>query len=165
MKIVKGLAFGLSLLAATAASAAGISPPNYPFKLTGGGNLVNGGSFWSCQWSLDMQTGTSIGGSPARASGGSLQGGTGTTNANCNQLTISASTFTITSATGTGGTGYVSTLIFLYNGGMYCYGSNVPFTYTNNPNGTSTWFFNSATVGSCNFNANLQVVAKASVVP
>jgi hypothetical protein len=166
---LKSLALGIALLWNNPAHAtAGISPPATPFIGSGGGNIVNGTEIWACQWNWTMQSGPSIGGSPARATGGTMSSGVGTINPNCSWLTVDASTFSITSSSATGGNGVFHGLRIRKNGVIYCTTtSNVPFQYLNNINGTtdSGFFFNSVTVGQCNWNALLKTAPDLNVVP
>ena len=135
-----------------AASAADIAPTSYPFTLKGGGNVVQGSRIWACGWTLQARTTSSA--------GGSISGGVGDTNPNCGQLSVRSSTWTITSAT----TGVFQSLT-ITGGGVSCVGGNVPFTIRKTGNNVTSFFFNSVTVGSCNFNANLSTGAALTVTP
>lgn len=134
------------------ASAADIAPTSYPFTLKGGGNVVQGSTIWACGWTLQART--------TSARGGSLSGGVGDTNPNCGQLSVRPGTWSITSPT----SGVFQSLTIL-GGGVSCVGGNVPFTIRRTGNNVISFFFNSDTVGTCNFNANLSTLAALTVTP
>lgn len=135
-----------------AASAADVAPTSYPFTLKGGGNVVQGSTIWACGRTLQAQTTSSV--------GGSISGGVGDTNPNCGQLSVRPSTWSITSAT----TGVFQSLT-ISGGRVSCFGVNVPFTIRKTGNNVTSFFFNSVTVGSCNFNADLRTGAALTVSP
>jgi hypothetical protein len=151
-RVMLGLAAALVLPGS--AFAANVAPPSYPFTLKGGGNLNKSPNIiWPCGWTFQMQTTSS--------SGGTMSGGVGDTNANCNQLTVEPSTWSATSAT----TGVFHGLEFRQNGGFFCYtSSDVPFTFQKSGNNVTSFFFNSVSFGSgCNYNANLKTGAALTV--
>jgi hypothetical protein len=135
-----------------AASAADIAPTSYPFTLKGGGNVVQGSTIWACGWTLQARTTSSR--------SGSISGGVGDTNPNCGQLSVRSGTWSITSPT----RGVFQSLTIV-GGGVSCNGGNVPFTIRRTGNSITSFFFNSATVGSCNFNANLNTGAALTITP
>jgi hypothetical protein len=146
---------GLGLAAAVGLSgpafAASIAPTSYPFTLKGGGNVVQGSSIWSCGWTLQAQTTSS--------SGGSISGGVGDTNPNCNQLSVGATTWSVTSTT----TGVFHGLS-ISGDGISCWTSaDVPFTIMKSGNNVTSFFFNSVNFGGCNYNANLNTGAALTV--
>ena len=149
-----GLGLAAALVLSGSAFAASIAPPSYPFTLKGGGNVVQGSNIWACGWTLQAQTTSS--------SGGSISGGVGDTNTNCNQLSVGATTFAVTSAT----TGVFHGLT-ISGGGLSCStSSDVPFTIMKNGNAATSFFFNSVNFGSgCNYNANLNTGAALTVTP
>jgi len=151
-RIVLGLAAALVLPGS--AFAASVAPPNYPFTLKGGGNLNKSPNIiWPCGWTFQMQTTSS--------SGGTMSGGVGDTNTNCNQLTVQPSTWSATSAT----TGVFHGLDFRLNGGFFCFTTaDVPFTFQKTGNNVTSFLFNSVNFGSgCNYNANLNTGAALTV--
>ncbi len=142
-----------SLLAASvlfptvsALAAPGVTPPNTAFTANGGMTLVRNGpagsDIWVCNLTLSMNTGTSIGGSPDRASGGQIISGAAT-GTGCGGLAFNpfgAQNYTITSATSTGGQGTTAINIYL-NGSAFCNASsNVPFTWENKASGSTIDF-------------------------
>jgi hypothetical protein len=148
------------------AFSAGISPPSYSFMLTGAGNLVkNGNNGWNCTWTFNVQTGSSVGGTPPRAAGGTMSGGTAS-GVNCSVMTMDASTFSITSSDSNGGSGVFHGLTFRESGSTFCSTtSDVPFQYINNGAAPSEAFFNSASIGSgCVFVADLKTATDLNVV-
>ena len=134
------------------ASAASVAPTSYPFILKGGGNLTqNGNTIYACGWTFQMKTTSS--------SGGTMSGGVGDTNPNCNRLTIAPSTWSATLAT----TGVFHGLRFS-GGGIFCSTSaNVPFTFVKSGSNVTSFFFNSVNFANCNYNANLSTGAALTV--
>jgi len=156
-----------ALVLSSSAFAVGISPPNYAFMLVGGGNLVkNGNNGWVCTWTFNTTTGASVGGTPPRATGGTMSGGTAT-GTNCSIMTVDPSTFSITSSDANGGAGVFHGLNFKQSGAIFCSTpSDVPFQYINNGTGPSEVYFNSASIGSnCVFAADLKTATDLNVVP
>ncbi|MET1756481.1 hypothetical protein ABVV53_13640 [Novosphingobium sp. RD2P27] len=155
MALTACLGAGLMLALASPSFAASVSPTSYPFTLKGGGNLTQGGNvIWPCGWTLQAQTTSS--------SGGTISGGTGDTNPNCNQLSVGSTTWSVTSATA----GVLHGLSI--NGpNIFCSTSaNVPFTIMKSGNQATSFFFNSVNfAGNCNFNANLNTGAALTVNP
>lgn len=149
-----GVGLAAALVLSGSAFAASIAPPSYPFTLKGGGNVVQGSNIWACGWTLQAQTTSS--------SGGSISGGVGDTNANCNQLSVGATTWSVTSATAG-----VFHGLTISGGGLSCSTSaNVPFTIMKSGNNVTSFFFNSVNFGSgCNYNANLNTGAALTVTP
>jgi hypothetical protein len=155
-----------ALALSSSAFAAGIAPPNSSFSLTGGGNLVkNGNNGWVCAWTFNGQTGLSVGGSPPRAAGGTMTGGTAS--GVCSVMTVAPSTFSITSSDANGGAGVFHGLNFKESGFTFCSTTgDVPFHFFNNGTGTSDVFFDSASIGfNCVFAADLKTVPDLNVVP
>jgi len=162
-----GIAALIVLTLASPALSAGIAPPDYSFIIVGGGNLVkNGNDGWSCLWNFKMTSGPSVGGTPPRAAGGTMPGGTAGVDT-CTQMTVAPSTYSITSSTATGGTGVFHGLTFRRNGVNFCSTTNnVPFQYLNNGDSPSDVFFDSAAIGTnCIFAAALKTAADLNVVP
>jgi hypothetical protein len=163
----KAFTMGMAALAlSSSAFAAGIAPPNYTFMVTGGGNLVkSGNNGWVCSWTFNMQTGPSVGGTPPRAAGGTMTGGTAT--GTCSVMTIAPSTFSITSSNANGGAGVFHGLDFKQSGWTFCSTtSDVPFQYINNGTAPSDVSFNSASIGrDCVFSAVLKIATDLNVVP
>lgn len=156
-----------ALALSSRAFAAGLAPPNYTFMLVGGGNLVkNGNNGWACTWTFNTQTGPSVGGTPPRAAGGTMTGGTAT-GVNCSIMTVDPTTFSITSSDANGGAGVFHGLNFKQSGFTFCSTTiDVPFQYINNGAGPSDVFFNSASIGSnCVFAADLKTATDLNVVP
>ena len=152
-RVISRLALSLAaaLTLPGTASAATVSPTSYQFALKGSGNLVQGSSIWACGWTLQAQSTSS--------SGGSMSGGVGDTNTNCNQLSVAATTWSVTSAT----TGVFNGLT-ITGGGIYCSTSaSVPFTIMKSGNRVTSFFFNSVNFAGCNYNANLSTVAALNV--
>jgi hypothetical protein len=150
-RVMLGLAATLALPGL--AYAASVAPTTYPFTLKGGGNVVQGSSIWACGWTLQAQT--------TSASGGSMSGGVGDTNPNCNLLSVGPSTWSVTSATTgvfhgfriTGSSLFCTTL------------ADVPFTFLKTGNNVTSFFFNSVNFAGCNYNANLNTGAALTVTP
>lgn len=148
-----GLGLAAALVVSGSAFAASVAPPNYPFTLKGGGNLNKSPNIiWPCGWTLQAQTTSS--------SGGTISGGTGDTNNNCNKLSVGPATWSVTSDTA----GIVHGLSI--NGPNISCSGDVPFTITKSGNQITSFFFNSASFGNgCNFNANLNTGAALTVTP
>jgi hypothetical protein len=151
---VRAMLGALATLALASPSfAASVAPTSYPFTLKGGGNVVQGSNIWACGWTLQGQTTSS--------SGGSISGGVGDTNPNCNLLSVGATTWSVTSAT----TGVFHGLS-IFGSNISCSTSgNVPFTIMKSGNNVTSFFFNSVTFGNCNYNANLNTGAALTVTP
>ncbi len=159
-----GLGLAAALVMSGSAFAASIAPPNYQFVVRGGGNLNKSPNIiWPCGWTFQMQTGTSIGGSPPQASGGSMTGGVGDTNNNCNQFVVQPTTWSVTSATA----GVFHGLDFRLNGTSFCSTTaDVPFTIMKSGNNVTSFYFNFVNFGSgCNYNANLTAGAALTSAP
>jgi hypothetical protein len=168
LKLVTAIASATMLaLPSIATAAVGIIPPNASFTLVGGGNLVrNGNNGWVCQWTLNMQTGASIGGTPPRAAGGNLVNGTAT--GTCSVMTVDPSTFSILNADANGGTGFFNGLTFRQSGTPFCStSSQVPFNYVNNGGApSSVQFPNLTAIGAgCTYTADLKTGADLNVAP
>lgn len=145
-----------TLALASPSFAATVAPPSYPFTIKGGGNLNKSPNIiWPCGWTFQMQT--------TSASGGTMSGGVGDTNPNCNWMTVQPTTWSATSAT----TGVFHGLDFRQSGALFCWTpADVPFTFMKSGNNVTSFFFNSVNFGSgCNFNANLEPRAALTVVP
>lgn len=144
-----------TLSLASPSLAATVTPTSYPFTLKGTGNLNIGSStVWACGWTFQMQTTSSA--------GGSMSGGVGDTNANCNRWTVQPTTWSVTSAT----TGVFHGIDFTPSIGSSCTTSaDVPFTFQKTGNQVTSFFFNSVSFGNgpCNYNANLNTGAALSV--
>lgn len=152
---VRAMLGALATLALASPSfAATVAPTSYPFTLKGGGNVVQGSNIWACGWTLQGQTTSS--------SGGSISGGVGDTNPNCDRLSVGSTTWSVTSATAG-----VFHGLRITGGGISCSTSaNVPFTIMKTGNNVNSFFFNSVNFGSgCNYNANLNTGAALTVVP
>lgn len=153
----------------SANATAGIAPPGASFQLVGGGNLVIGGgtNAWVCQWTFNMQTGASVGGTPPRATGGTLINGTANSaGGGCTVMTVDPSTFSITSSDANGGAGVFHGLSFRQNGYDFCsYTGDVPFQYINNGTAASDVYFPTVYTGpNCTFTADLKTGADLNVV-
>lgn len=154
-------------------AAAGIAPPSTSFTGSGAFHLqrtVFGGptEVWVCTLNLNMQTGSSAGGSPPRASGGTVSGGT-MTGINCGQLTVGATTFDIDNpgSSSAGGNGGFRGITFYKNGAYYCGTSAyIPFQIVNNGASPSNLFVPSVAVNSdCQTNFNLTTSPDVNIVP
>lgn len=154
-RVLLGLAAALVLPGS--AIAATVAPPTYPFTLKGGGNLNYSNNIWPCGWTFQMETTSSA--------GGTMSGGVGDTNPNCERWTVQPTTWSATSAT----TGVFHGIDFRANAGDYrvCSTSgDVPFTFQKTGNRVTSFFFNSVSFGNgpCNYNANLNTGAALTVV-
>lgn len=165
--VVIAAAVSLAIMSSPAQAAAGIAPPDTPFFLSGGGNLVkNGNNGWVCNWIFQLQTDPSAGGFPPRASGGTIAGGSAT-GTNCSVMSMDPTTFSITSSNSSGGSGVFHGLRFKQGTTTFCSTSgNVPFTYLNNGSNPSSVQFNNASIGSgCVYIADLKTGLDLNVVP
>lgn len=169
MALTACLGAGLMLaLASPSFAASGISPPNYDFSIYGPGNLIkNGGqASWACAWNFKMESGSSSGGNPPRASSGTMTGGTAPAPSACSVMSIEPTTWSITSSSSSGGSGVFHGLRFKQGNTTFCSTSgNVPFTVTNNGDAPSVFTFNYPTIGQCTFAAEMNTAADLNVVP
>lgn len=152
---VRAMLGALATLALASPSfAASVAPTSYPFTLKGGGNVVQGSNIWACGWTLQGQTTSS--------SGGSISGGRGDTNPNCNLLSVGATTWSVTSATA----GVFHGLRISGSNISCSTSANVPFTIMKSGDNVTSFFFNSVNFGAgCNYNANLNTGAALTVTP
>ncbi len=153
-----GLRLAAALVLSGSAFAASVAPPSYPFTLKGGGNLNYSNNIWPCGWTFQMSTTSST--------GGTMSGGVGDTNPNCERWTVQPTTWSATSAT----TGVFHGIEFRSNAGDYrvcsSFGADVPFTFMKSGNNVTSFFFNSVSFGgNCFYNANLNTGAALTVTP
>ena len=175
-KVACILASTLSIMSGSAFAAPGVTPTDTPFIAQGGVVVVKNGpqaDIWVCTMALFMTTGPSIGGTPARASGGQVLSGAMTAGANCpTSLQILPNgpvSYDITSANATDGTGVLHGFTVNENGATWCTTTDdVPFQWRNQTTGPSVIAFPTSTIGgggNCKLTGNLSTGPDINVVP